>query len=98
MTTAMTMAMATAAAARCGGCRHFSGGAAQLETRLPGLASLGSAYGSVRAHDGICERRGRYLAASSVCDLFEAAAAAGAAAAAITPAITPAIITDGEAS
>jgi hypothetical protein len=51
----------------CAGCVHFCDQPAQLEARLPGLASLSSAYASVRAHDGICERHSRYVAASSVC-------------------------------
>lgn len=51
----------------CGNCRHFRDAAAELEALLPGLRTLGSAYGAVRGSDGICERHGRYLTASSRC-------------------------------
>ena len=55
-------------AGSCADCRHFRNGPAQLEALLPGLRSLGSAYGSVRGSDGVCELHQRYLRASSRCD------------------------------
>jgi hypothetical protein len=47
---------------------------AALEAALPGLSSLSSAYGAVRADDGLCRVHDRYLAASYRCDRFDAAA------------------------
>jgi len=54
-------------AGRCADCRYFLSTPAQLEARLPGLQSLGSAYGAVRGDDGLCERHERYLRSSSGC-------------------------------
>jgi hypothetical protein len=51
----------------CQNCQHFADSAAAIETAMPGLSSLGSAYAAVRSEDGICHVHGRYLAASSVC-------------------------------
>jgi hypothetical protein len=53
----------------CRTCRHFEQRAPVLESLLPGLAALSSAYGSVRAGDGWCRLRDRYTADSSLCDL-----------------------------
>ena len=39
----------------CGACRHFIGEAAALEQAVPGYNILSSAYGSVRAHTGLCQ-------------------------------------------
>ncbi len=58
---------------RCGSCRNFRDSATTLESRLPGFRSLGSALGSVRATDGLCEVHDRYLAASFSCDAHEVA-------------------------
>jgi hypothetical protein len=52
----------------CRTCRHFEQRAQVLEAMLPGLSALSSAYGSVRAADGLCTLRDRYAAASSSCD------------------------------
>ncbi len=49
------------AAKRCGGCRFFSGTPAALERAVPGLNTLSSAYGSVRANTGLCERHDAFL-------------------------------------
>jgi hypothetical protein len=51
----------------CADCRYFSNAPVQLEAQLPGLRSLGSAHGSVRDRDGVCERHQRYLRASCSC-------------------------------
>lgn len=51
----------------CRNCLHFNALAADIETIFPGLASLSSAYSSVRTEDGLCSLNDRYLAASSVC-------------------------------
>jgi hypothetical protein len=53
----------------CRTCRHFDQRAPVLESMLPGLAALSSAYASVRSGDGLCTLRGRYAADSSLCDL-----------------------------
>jgi hypothetical protein len=55
--------------------RHLLSAAAQIERELPGLAALGSLYGSVRASDGLCRVHDRYLSASSSCAAFEASGA-----------------------
>jgi hypothetical protein len=56
--------------AACIACRHFASDAATLERELPGLVSMGSGYGSVRANDGICRRHDRYVSASHYCEQF----------------------------
>ncbi len=52
----------------CSGCRFFMYEPRALERALPGLASLSSAYASVRAGDGLCLQHDRYVAASSSCE------------------------------
>jgi hypothetical protein len=42
-----------------------------LEAAFPGWSALGSAYGSTRAEDGICELRGIYLSAEGSCEQHE---------------------------
>ena len=41
---------------RCGSCPHFLGEPAALESALPGLNILSSAFGSVRDETGLCRR------------------------------------------
>jgi hypothetical protein len=53
---------------QCRTCRHFRNDAVFLEAAFPGLTSMSSGYGSVRADDGICLRHDRYLGARSSCD------------------------------
>ncbi len=67
--------MSTEQVRRCGGCRHFSGSARQIEALLPGLRSLSSAYGAVRAEDGLCSVHARYVTAYSGCEAYEARSA-----------------------
>jgi hypothetical protein len=55
----------------CSTCRHFRGAPREVEAHLPGMRTLGSAYGSVRATDGICGLHDRYLASSSTCPSHE---------------------------
>ena len=66
--------MITAAPATCKRecrfCRHFRNDARFLEASFPGLTSMSSGYGSVRADDGICLRHDRYLSAESSCRDF----------------------------
>jgi hypothetical protein len=57
----------------CAGCRHFNGRPVDIESALPGLASLSSAYAAVRSEDGICAAHDRYVAATSLCDRYVAA-------------------------
>jgi len=56
---------------RCAACRFFCSSPQELESRIAGLRSFGSGFASVRAGDGLCERHGRYLAASAHCSSFE---------------------------
>jgi hypothetical protein len=57
----------------CANCRYFSGAPREVEALLPGMRTLGSAYGSVRATDGTCRLHDRYLDPSSRCDSHERA-------------------------
>jgi hypothetical protein len=59
----------------CIGCRHFMHDAKRLERAMPGLASLSSAYAAVRADDGLCSVHDRYVASTSSCTRYYAAAA-----------------------
>jgi hypothetical protein len=54
----------------CAACRWFRNDPAFLEDLFAGLASLGSAYGSARAEDGLCLRHDRYLSAHASCADF----------------------------
>jgi hypothetical protein len=62
--------------ARCGRCRHFCNAALDLERRMPGLASLGSAFGAVRDEDGLCRVHDRWIKVSARCADFVPARAA----------------------
>lgn len=55
----------------CGSCTHFRNDPRYLESAFPGWNVLGSAYGSTRAEDGICELRGIFLSASQWCASFK---------------------------
>jgi hypothetical protein len=59
-------------AASCGRCRYFMHSPSDLESALPGLSTLSSAYAAVRADDGLCAVHDRYLAATFSCDRFNA--------------------------
>ncbi len=54
----------------CAECKHFRNDPAALEAAFPGLSSLSSARGSVRADDGLCARHDRYLSARANCADF----------------------------
>jgi hypothetical protein len=54
-------------ATSCRTCRHFFNASPAIESALPGLSSLSSAYAAVRAEDGVCSLHDRYIAAESVC-------------------------------
>jgi hypothetical protein len=58
----------------CARCRWFSPAARDIETQLPGLRSLSSAYASVRSEDGVCSQHDRYVAALSFCAAYQARA------------------------
>jgi hypothetical protein len=56
---------------RCAACRYFTGAAAALERAVPGVNILSSAYGSVRADTGLCERHDIFVTArSAACPQF----------------------------
>ena len=59
----------------CASCHHFRNEPAQVEAGLPGLRALGSAHGSVRGSDGLCEHHQRYVRASSYCEAHQVRAA-----------------------
>jgi len=60
---------------RCGACRFLIGTPAALERAVPGYNILSSAYGSVRADTGLCERHDRFVtAATEACPDFSAVA------------------------
>jgi len=54
-------------ARRCSNCASFSADAHLLESALPGLNSLGSAWAAVRAGDGLCADRGRFVSRNDSC-------------------------------
>jgi hypothetical protein len=54
----------------CASCSHFSNDPAALESELPGIRTLSSAYAAVRSSDGLCAIHQRYVAASSACASF----------------------------
>jgi hypothetical protein len=62
--------------AQCRGCRHFRNDPAYLEKAFPGLTSLSSGYGAVRADDGVCLLHDRYLRATYSCADYSAPACA----------------------
>jgi hypothetical protein len=55
----------------CGSCRYFCESPHEIESQMPGMRSLGSAYAAVRSADGICRRHDRYLGAASRCADYE---------------------------
>jgi len=64
---------AQSGAARCAACRFFTGAPAVLERAIPGVNILSSAYGSVCADTGLCERHGVFTTArSAACPQFAA--------------------------
>ena len=61
----------TARGGQCIECRFFENNPKALEEALPGLNTLSSAYGSVRAEAGICSRHDLFLASWKSCKDFE---------------------------
>ncbi len=62
----------TPATIACAACGHFSNDPAGLESELPALRALSSAYAAVRSSDGLCAIHERYVAASSGCSSYAA--------------------------
>jgi hypothetical protein len=58
----------------CAPCIHFCSDPATIEAHLPGLATLSSAFASVRADDGICVHHGRVINGRRRCGAFMTAA------------------------
>jgi uncharacterized membrane protein YadS len=56
----------------CAACGHFNNHPADLESQLPALRTLSSAYAAVRSSDGVCALHQRYVAASSACGAYTA--------------------------
>jgi len=52
---------------RCGHCPHYIGGPAALESALPGLNILSSAFGSVRDETGLCRRFETFVVRTAGC-------------------------------
>ncbi len=71
LTPSPVLTSASVALPRCGNCVHFANAPAAMEAALPGLATMGSGFGSVRAQDGLCALHGYYLAAWDRCARFD---------------------------
>jgi hypothetical protein len=66
--------MTDVVAPACRNCTHFDNDPATIEAVFNGMSALSSAWGSVRADDGICRRNDRYLSAHAFCAEFMSAA------------------------
>jgi len=60
--------------AACRNCAHFRNDPEFLEAAFKGLNAMSSAWGSVRAEDGICRKHDRYLSPEAWCGEFAAVA------------------------
>lgn len=58
------------AAGECRGCAHFCNDGVELERAVAGLASLSSAYASVRGDDGLCLEHDRLVGVRFGCSSF----------------------------
>jgi len=56
--------------AKCIDCGFFQNDPAIIETAFPGLNSLSSAYSSVRAESGICDRLELFVSSRYGCTFF----------------------------
>lgn len=54
----------------CIACGFFRNGPAEIESAFPGMNSLGSAYSSVRAESGICDRLELFVSSRYSCTFF----------------------------
>jgi hypothetical protein len=52
----------------CRTCAHFRNDPRHLEAAFPGWNAMGSAWGSTRSDDGLCELRALYLSAEGSCE------------------------------
>lgn len=62
--------VASGASRCCGHCTHFQNAPAFIEAAFPGIAAMCSGSASVRDHDGLCARHGRYLSFRDTCRDF----------------------------
>ena len=58
-------------------CAYFNNSPEYLESVFKGLATLSSAYASVRKQDGICSLKDLYLSADGLCENFRPATTGG---------------------
>jgi hypothetical protein len=56
--------------AKCIDCGFFQNNPVMIETAFPGLNSLSSAYSSVRAESGICDRLELFVSSRYGCKFF----------------------------
>lgn len=66
-------AVVTTADARCAHCRHRRSDPRETERRVPGLTSLGSAYGASMGESALCEVHDCFVSPGDVCGRFRAA-------------------------
>jgi hypothetical protein len=59
--------MTPTASLHCGNCPHYLGEPAALESALPGLNILSSAFGSVRDETGLCRRFEIFVVSNAAC-------------------------------
>ncbi|MDA8172656.1 MAG: hypothetical protein M0033_09785 [Nitrospiraceae bacterium] len=57
--------------ALCFGCRHFVNNPRLIESSIPGLNALSSAFASVRGEAGLCSRLNLFLSPTTKCSYFE---------------------------
>ncbi len=55
----------------CINCGFFQNNPVMIETAFPGLNSLSSAYSSVRAESGVCDRLELFVSSRYACTFFE---------------------------
>lgn len=59
--------------AACARCRWFETAPKRLESLVPGLSALGSAYASVAGNDGLCRKHDTIQSPRDSCDVFDQA-------------------------
>jgi len=62
------------AEAVCANCAEFLDDPKQLESELPGITILSSAYGDTRGDQGLCRRHQRLVTPGLTCEAFRPAA------------------------
>jgi len=58
----------------CANCAEFMDEPRQLESELPGITILSSAYGDTRGDQGLCRRHQRLVTPGLTCEAFRPAA------------------------